>query len=291
MPKALIFGINGQDGFYLRKLLETNSIEVTGVSRSEGDWQQGDVGNPDFVERLIKAKSPEYIFHLAANSAVRHDLLFEQHATIVNGALNILESVFQHSPQSRVFIAGSGLQFVNKGKPVSENDEFFAGNAYTLARIQAVYAARFYRTKGIKAYTGYLFHHDSPLRSAQHLNRRIVDTVKKIAAGSPASITIGDITVEKEFGFAGDIVEGIFQFIQQDSFFEACIGTGKAYTIERWLEICFSSIGKRWQDHVQLQKDYIPDFKKLVSDISSMKKINWEAKTGIEELARMMLTA
>ena len=72
MPKALIFGIHGQDGFYLDQLLEQKGIEVTGVSRSTGKWVQGDIADKALVTSLVKEKKPEYIFHLAANSKVDH---------------------------------------------------------------------------------------------------------------------------------------------------------------------------------------------------------------------------
>ena len=291
MPKAIIFGINGQDGFYLNQLLLKNKIEVTGLSRSAGAWIQGDVGDRSFVESLIKSNQPDYIFHLAANSKINHDLLFEHQSTIVNGTLNILESVYHHSPLSRVFIAGSGLQFINDGNPITEKNEFIARDAYSVARIQSVYAARYYREKGIKVFTGYLFHHDSPLRTKQHLNRRIADAAKAVAAGNEYSLTIGDVTVEKEFGFAGDIAKGIFHLVHQDNLLEACIGTGKAYSIEKWLELCFSSVAKNWKDHVEIDQNYVPDFKRLVSDPSALQATGWKAEMDIEELSSLMLTS
>lgn len=290
MPKAIIFGIHGQDGFYLSQLLQQNQVEVTAVSRSAGKWIQGDVGDRSFVESLIRSKQPDYIFHLAANSKIDHELLFEHQSTIVNGTLNILESVFQYSPLSGIFITGSGLQFANDGNPVSEKNEFIARDAYSLARIQSVYAARHYRNKGVKAYIGYLFHHDSPLRTAQHLNRKIADAAKAIGAGKGYPLTIGDVTVEKEFGFAGDIAAGIFHLLRQETLFEACIGTGKAYSIEKWLDLCFNSIGKDWKDHVEINNEYVAGFRKLVSDPSAINATGWKAETGIEELAGLMLS-
>jgi GDPmannose 4,6-dehydratase len=138
--KAVIFGASGQDGFYLQKLLFKNSIEVISISRSIGPWLIGDVGNYAFVESIIKDNQPDYIFHLAANSTTNHQALFENHATICNGTINILESAKIHSPHSKIFISGSGLQFVNIGKPISEVDQFEARDAYSIARIQSVYA-------------------------------------------------------------------------------------------------------------------------------------------------------
>lgn len=289
MAAAIIFGSRGQDAYYLTQLLTGAGISVTGVSRSAGPWLQGDVSDLPFTEELIESRKPDYIFHLAANSAVHHGLLWEHQSTIVKGTQNILESVYRHSKHSRVFITGSGLQFVNTGAPISEKDELLAGNAYTLARIQSLYAARYYRSLGIKTFAGHLFHHDSPLRTEHHLNRKIVDTVKRIAAGEDARLQIGDVTVEKEFGFAGDIAKGIFHLVQQETVTEACIGTGKAYPISKWLDICFSSIGKNWEDHVDRNPAFRSDFKRLVSDPSSLESTGWKAETSIEELAALML--
>ena len=289
IQKAIIFGSRGQDAWYLTQLLQAAGVQVVGVSRSSGEWVQGDVANRAFTEQLVRDLQPAYIFHLAAHSAVRHELLWEHQATIVQGTNNILESVYQHSKDTKVFITGSGLQFVNTGAPISEKDELLAGNAYTLARIQSLYAARYYRSLGIKTFVGHLFHHDSPLRGEQHLNRKIVDTVKRITAGDTARLQIGDVSVEKEYGFAGDIAKGILHMVQQDAVTEACIGTGKAYPISKWLEICFSSIGQNWEDHVDRNPEFKPEFSRLVSDPSSLESTGWKAETSIEELAAMML--
>lgn len=289
MSKAIIFGINGQDGYYLEKLLLTQQISVTGVSRSPGPWQQGSIADQSLVTALVREIQPDYIFHLAARSKTGHELLYEHQETIVNGSLHVLEAVFKYSPSSRVFITGSGLQFFNNGDPINEETPFETRDCYSLARIQSVYAARYYRTKGVKAYTGYLFHHDSPLRSASHLNRKIADAAIAVAAGQPVHLTVGDITVEKEFGYAGDIAAGIFHLLNQDRFYEACIGTGKAYSIKEWLQICFEMMGKNWKDFVQVNSNYKADFRRMLSDPSLLQTTGWQPATDIRELAAMML--
>lgn len=291
MAKAIIFGIHGQDGYYLQQLLQRQQVEVTGVSRSAGNWTSGSVADFNFTRDLIRQYAPDYIFHLAATSSVQHELLFEHQSTILGGTLHILESVRQYVPACKVFITGSGLQFVNKGDPISEKDPFYARDAYSLARIQAVYAARYYRDKGTRAYVGYLFHHDSPLRSAQHLNRKIADAAKAAGAGQDISLTIGDYTVEKEFGFAGDIVSGMKTLVSQEHFFEACIGTGQAYPVSKWLECCFSTVQKDWRDYVRPEQGYVPDFKRLVSDPALIRSAGWEHKTSIDELAALMMAS
>ena len=284
--KVLIFGITGQDGFYLQQLLQASHCKVWGCSRSTN----GDIANRIFVETTVKDLKPDYIFHLAANSTTRHEALFENHETISTGTLNILEAVRVYAPECRVFITGSGVQFVNTGQPISERDEFAATSPYAVARIQSTYAARYYRSLGIKAYVGYLFHHESPLRKPTHLCKKIAELAKRIKNDANEQIALGDISVRKEVAFAGDIVAGIWTLINNDHIFEATIGTGKAYSIQDWLDICFSKIGRDWRNHVLLQKDgFIAEYPLLVSDPSTIFSLGWQPQTSIETLAEMML--
>jgi len=288
MP-IIIFGGNCQDGYYLTNLYNSKSVEVISVSRS-GDKIQGNVADTNFVEHLVKAHLPSAIFHLAANSTTRHDALFENHATISTGTLNILESVKKHSPASKVFITGSGLQFKNNGLPISENSEFEALNPYSVARIQSVYAARYYRILGIRTYVGYLFHHESPLRKNHHVSKMIALAVQRIANGSNEIIEIGDLSVQKEWTFAGDVAQGMMALIDQDNQFEATIGTGVAYTIQDWLEQCFLIIGKNWRDYVRPRKGFTTEYTLLVSDPTTIQSLGWRPEVGFNELARMMVT-
>jgi GDPmannose 4,6-dehydratase len=285
---AIIFGANGQDGYYLKKILTQKNIETVGVSRN-GDFLKTDITNFNEVSILIKEKQPEYIFHLAANSTTRHDALFDNHQTISTGTLNILESVKIYSPSTKVFISGSGLQFRNVGKPIKETDPFEARDAYSVSRIHSVYAARYYRSLGIKAYVGYFFNHDSPLRAERHIAKKITETVKRIASGSSERLIIGDISVIKEWTFAEDVVKGIFSLVNQDDIFEANIGSGIGYSIKDWLQVCFSMIGRDWKDFTTVKNDYIPEYQKLVSDSSLIYSLGWKPEVSIEQLASLML--
>ena len=289
--KAIIFGANGQDGHYLSGLCKARGIEVIGVSRSGGEWLQGDVSNREQTESLIKTHLPQYVFHLAANSTTRHDAVFENHETISTGTLNILEAVKRHSPDTKVFITGSGLQFVNTGVPISERDEFEANSAYCVARIQSVYAARYYRSLGIRAYVGYLFHHESPFRKPNHVSKMIALAVQRIAAGSGEFIELGDISVEKEWAFAGDVAQGILTLVEQDEVFEAVIGSGVAYSIQNWLEECFKIIGKDWREHTRLREGFTPEYKRLVSNPATMQSLGWVPSVDLPELAAIMMNS
>jgi GDPmannose 4,6-dehydratase len=286
---ALIFGANGQDGHYLHELCNFKNINSIGVSRS-GRWVKGDVSCFDQVEQLVKEHHPTYIFHVAANSTTKHDALFENHETISTGTLNVLEAVKRHSPDSRIFITGSGVQFENSGKPISEIDNFEANSPYSIARIQSVYAARYFRSLGLRVYVGYLFHHESPLRKAGHISQKIALAAQRIANGSDEAIELGDISVEKEWTFAGDIARGIFTLIEQDDVFEAVIGSGITYSIENWLEQCFGMIGLDWHDYVKLREGFTPEYKRLVSDTKTINSLGWYPTVGIKDLAKIMVT-
>ena len=286
--KALIFGANGQDGHYLSGLLHRKTIETVSVSRSSGD-AIGNVSSFPFVQNCIQDIKPEYIFHLAANSTTRHEALLENHETISTGTLNILEAVKRHSPHSRVFITGSGLQFKNKGIPIKENDDFEANSAYSLARIHSIYTARYYRNLGLNVYVGYLFHHESPLRKPSHVSQMIALAVQRIAKGSNEIIEIGDISVQKEWTFAGDIAEGIFTLVEQDDIHEAVIGSGIGYSIADWLEQCFRLIGEDWHDHIRLREGFSPEYKRLVSNPVTINSIGWYPTVELPDLAKIMV--
>lgn len=288
--KALIFGAGGQDGYYLTELLRSCNVTPLGISRSEHENSlSGDVSCRSEVESLVDDHRPEYVFHLAANSTTRHDALFENHQTISTGTLNILEAVKTRSPETKVFLSGSGLQFENCGEPISEKCPFAATSAYAVARIQSVYAARYYRSLGIRAYVGYFFHHDSPRRGPNHVSQIIAQAARRIAAGSKEPLELGDSSVRKEWGFAGDIVRGIWTIVQQENIFEATIGTGVAHSIAEFVEACFQCAGLDWHDHVTQQQNFAAEYPVLVSNPATICSLGWQPKVGLAELAAMMV--
>jgi GDPmannose 4,6-dehydratase len=152
---ALLFGAGGQDAHYLGEICKENGVTPIGVSRSGGDTC-GDVGDRDLVEDLVRRYRPRFVFHLAAASTTRHDALLENHRTISTGTLHVLESARLHCPEARVFLTGSGVQFENKGLPISERDPFQASSPYAVSRIDSVHAGRYFRSLGLRVYVGYL---------------------------------------------------------------------------------------------------------------------------------------
>ncbi len=289
MITALIFGSNGQDGFYLNKLLSNNGIQVYNISRKNSKII-GDVSDYNFVEKLINEVKPNFIFHFAAISKTSHDFIFENHSSISLGTINILEAVKLYSNNTKVFISGSALQFKNTGKPIDEFSEFDPSSAYATSRIHSVYTARYYREKfNLKIYIGYFFNHDSPLRSINHVNQKIVNASVNISKGEIKKLVLGDINVKKEFSFAGDIVEAVWLFVNQNSVFETVIGSGIAYSIIDWLVLCFNRFNLDWHDFVVIDNKFNNNNLTLVSNPKTINKIGWLQKTHINELANIMI--
>lgn len=284
--KAVIFGANGQDGFYLAELLRRENVECVKISRTSagGDNLIGDVADWKFVERVIENEKPGFIFHLAANSTTRHDAIFENHETISTGAINILEAAHRHSRNSRVFLSGSAMQFENTGAPIDEQTAFAPLSPYAVSRIQSVYAARYFRSRGLKTYVGYFFNHDSPQRGERHINQKIVRAARQ---GEP--IEIGDPNVKKEFNFAGDVIEAVWKLVNQEEIFEAVIGSGAAHSIEEWLALCFAAVNKDWRDSVTIKKDFKAEYQILVSNPALINSLGWHPKININGLAKMMM--
>jgi GDPmannose 4,6-dehydratase len=287
---VIVFGASGQDGRYLCDLLRNRGAEPIGVARSSGPWMRGDVRDGAFVDDLIRTANPTHVFHLAANSTTEHGALFENHETISTGTLAILEAVRRHAPTARVFITGSGVQFANVGAPIRETDAFEAASAYAVARIQSVYAARYYRSLGVHAYVGYLFHHDSPLRRGHHVSKLVIEGLRRIQRGETNVLSVADPSVHREWVFAGDVVRGMLALVEQDATFEATIGSGIARPIHDWIRVCANEL--QLDDRtfsVVTDDDFDPAFRILVSDPGTMRTLNWEVSLSLEELAAMMV--
>jgi GDPmannose 4,6-dehydratase len=287
--KVLIFGSSGQDGNYLSAYLKSQAIQVVGISRSGGDVM-GTVSDFVLVSKLVRDHQPDFIFHFAAISTTRHNVLFENHEAISTGTLNILDAVRIHSPRSKVFLSGSALQFKNTGLPIDENTAFEASSAYSLARIHSIYAGRYYRNAfGLKVYSGYFFNHDSPFRSVHHINQKIVSVVNRISKGSNEKLELGNIDVRKEFSYAVDIVDAVWKLVNQDNIFEAVIGSGKAYSIKEFTDYCFKKVSKNYKDFVVIKEGFTPEYDVLVSNPRLISSLGWEPKTDFFHLADLMM--
>ncbi len=289
MRRAVIFGVTGQDGFYMRELLTRQGIEVCGVARSSGDIL-GDVADFSVVERVVVEIMPDYVFHFAAQSSTQHSFLFDNDDAIGRGTLNILEVCRLHCLGARVFLSGSAMQFTNDGNAISESTPFEAQSPYAVSRIQSIYAGRYFRGKfGMKVYAGYFFNHDSPLRDERHVNQKVVRAVQRIGAGSTEKLFLGDVRVVKEFNFAGDSVSAVWQLVNQEGVFECVIGSGESYSILDWVVSCFNHIGKDWREHVVIDSNYAAEYGRLISNPSLIKSLGWRPQVNFNALVKLMM--
>ena len=287
--KAVIFGSNGQDGYFLTKLLNINNVEVFDSSRNNSNYN-GNIEDIKFVEKLIKKVKPNYIFHFAAHSTTSHNAIYENHSAIFTGTINILESSRKYSPNSKIFLSGSAMQFKNNELPINEKTSFEAKSPYAFSRIHSVYAGRYFREiYGMKIFIGYFFNHDSLLRSEKHINMKIAQFVTKISSGSEEKLVIGNIDVMKEYNYAEDMVEAVWYLINQEEHFEVVIGSGKAYSILDWTKSCFDKIDKKWEDYVVIDYNYKPEYKILVSNPELILSLGWKPKTDFNKLVNIMM--
>lgn len=289
--RVLIFGGNGQDGYYFKRYATSVGCQVLITSRTVIDPSNivCDVTNYSQVHETIKKYQPDIILNFAANSSTRHDLLFNHNSVICVGTLNILESVRLIKPSAKVFLSGSGLQFQNNDKPISELNPLHSSSTYSIARIQSLYTARYFREKfGLRVYFGFLFNHDSPKRELKHINQKIIKDVQLISRGELDHILIGNVNVKKEFSFAGDIVRAIWYFVNQDKINEMVIGSGVAFPISEWLHICFSKYGLDWTQFVKTDQSFKQEYNVLVSDPALLYGLGWSPKVDIHGLAKLM---
>jgi len=203
--------------------------------------------------------------------------------------LNILESVRRCAPDCKVFITGSGLQFINTGAPIAETDPFDHNSSYVIARNYSVQAARYFRSLGVKTYVGYLFHHESPLRKPNHVSQKIAQAAIRIAGGSGESIQLGDISTSKEWTFAGDVAEAIMTLVNQDTVCEATIGSGESHTIQDWLDACFGLVNMNWREHVSTIDGFTAEYPLLLSDPHTINSLGWKPRVSFNDLASLMM--
>lgn len=289
MSTAVIFGFTGQDGFYLRKLLKEKDVSVLGISRKEMDIDCS-LYDFDSLTRVLKKIKPEYIFNFAAISSTKHDVIFENHATISTGTCNLLEAVRQVSPYSRVLVSGSGLQFKNMGAPLDENNEFCATSPYAIERNYTCYLSRYYRDRfDIRVYFPFLFTHDSPKRTECHMSSKIALAAKAAANGKQIKLLVGDMSVEKEYLFAGDAVKAMWQLINQDHIYEAVIGTGKTYSIKDWAKACFDYVGLDYRDYIYEDNNFKSEYHRLVSNPKKIMSLGWKPKINFTDLVKIMM--
>jgi GDPmannose 4,6-dehydratase len=272
MKRALICGISGQDGTYLAKLLLEKGYIVYGTSR-DADLTSFENLSTLGISRDVKLISmvpadfrstmnalilsqPDEIYNLAGQSSVGFS--FEQPAetmdSIVSGTLNLLEAIRTLKLSSRLYNAGSAECFGNAGiEPVNENSPFLPKSPYAIAKVAAYWLVSNYRESyGIFACTGILFNHESPLRPARFVTRKIIKAVVQIAKGNATHLTLGNLSIRRDWGWSPEYVEAMWLMLQQDIPQDFVIATGETNSLEDFVSCAFSEVGLDWRAHVTI---------------------------------------
>ena len=288
--RAIIFGSGGQDGLFLRKHLLSLGHQVFPFTLHGGeDVPALDVADFPNVGKIIKEIKPHYIFHLAARSSTRHEFILENHQAIVDGALSVLESADRYSPDSNIFLASSGLVFKNIGQPIKESDEYVTNTAYAMARLEALQVARYYRHRGRKVFVGFLFNHESPMRTSESVARKIASSVAEIYLGLQKTMAIGNANVVKEWMWAGDAVSAMVHLVNQNNIFEACIGDGIGRTVRDYAVACCETVGISLDDYLVEIPNYQVEYSILVSDSTKIRSLGWAPEVNMRSLAKLMV--
>lgn len=315
MKSALITGITGQDGAYLAQLLLSKGYQVYGLLARRSTittWRleelgildkiqflEGDLTDVTSIIRALEESQAEEFYNLGAQSFVgtswRQPQLTAQSTGL--GALNCLEAIRIVNQQIRFYQASTSEMFGGmKEHPLqSETTPFHPRSPYGVAKLFAHWSTINYRESfGIFGCCGILFNHESPLRGIEFVTRKVTDAVARIKLGVQKDLHLGNIDAKRDWGFAGDYVEAMWEMLQQDGPDTYVIATGKTTTVRDMCRIAFEHVGLDYEKYVVIDpKFYRPaEVDLLLGDPSKAeKKLGWKAKTGLEELIRMMVDA
>lgn len=314
MKKALICGISGQDGAYLAQLLLNKDYGVYGTSRdaqmsSFKNLKSLDIGNKvkclsmsltDFrsVLQVLSHVQPDEIYNLAGQSSV--GLSFEQPVetleSIATGTLNLLESIRFIGRPIKLYNAGSSECFGDtRGLPADEQTPFRPRSPYAVAKSAAFWEVANYREAyNLFSCSGILFNHESPLRPQRFVTQKIIAAAYRIANGSKEKLTLGNIDIERDWGYAPDYVEAMYLMLQQDIPEDFVIATGQTISLSDFIAEAFGVLGLNWQDHVIADPALCRPTDISVSRANPSKareKLGWVAKSNIQETIKIMVEA
>ena len=320
---ALITGITGQDGSYLTELLLDKGYEVHGLVRrsSSGNTSRIDhvISQPDpsadqsdkrvqlhhgdltdglALHEIVLDIKPDEIYNLAAQSHVRVSFDNPVYTANVNGigSLNVLEAARQlnESKPTRVYQASSSEMFGDAVEtPQNEQMPFRPRSPYGCSKVFAFHQTVNYREAyNLFAVNGILFNHESPRRGETFVTRKITRAAARIKLGLQDKLLLGNLDAKRDWGFAGDYVEGMHLMLQQDEPEDFVLATGVEHSIRQFLDFSFSHLNLDWNDHVETDPRFLrpSEVNLLRGDASKAKqKLGWEAKTNCRELAELMV--
>jgi GDPmannose 4,6-dehydratase len=329
--KAIVTGITGQDGAYLAQLLFSKGYKVYGAARrSSIDNMQRlkHLGIADKIEiigmellelsniqSVIASLQPDEFYNLAAQSFVAASFEQPLYTSEVDAlaVTRILEAIRVNSPKTKFYQASTSEMFgMVRAVPQNEETPFYPRSPYAVAKLYAHHMTVNYRESyGLYACSGILFNHESPLRGSEFVTRKITRGFAAIKCGQHDRIELGNMDAKRDWGFAGDYVEGMWKMLQQQTPDDYVLATGETHTVREFAVLAAQNLGVtlEWQgqgiDETGIDratgkvwvainpKYYRPaEVNLLIGDPAKARKnLNWMPSVGFEKLVQMMTEA
>lgn len=313
MKTALITGITGQDGSYLAELLLEKGYRVLGLARrlskpNTGNIEhildkieiiEGDILDQSSLMTALKNTMPDEIYNLAAQSFVGTSWTQPDHTSQVTGigALHVFDAARHVCPKARIYQASSSEMFGNSPAPQNEDTPFNPQSPYGVAKVYAHYMAQVYRKSyGMFISCGICYNHESPRRGLEFVTRKITHAIAEIIAGKTEPIKLGNIDAKRDWGYAPEYVNAMWEMLQQDHPDDYVIATGETHSINEFLKSAFRYAGIAPIMGVNIIIDpclFRPsEVNELRGDYSKISGVlGWKPKTTFTELVQIMIDA
>ncbi|MSO54541.1 MAG: GDP-mannose 4,6-dehydratase [Rhodospirillales bacterium] len=309
---ALIVGISGQVGPYLAQFLLDKGYDVHGTTRQAPTSPPAnlvtlniadrvklhrlDLGDADAAAGLFKQVTPTEIYNLAGPSSVGRSFAEprDSYGAITLGTLGLLEGVRRADPTIRFYNAASSECFGDTGPtPATETTPFRPVSPYAAAKTAAFWEiASFRDAYGLFACSGIVFNHESPLRPASFVTRKIIDAARRIAAGTPGKLALGRLDIERDWGWAPEYVDAMWRMLQAESPEDYVLATGESRRLEDFVAAAFSSFSLDWRDHVESDPSLfrpVDIARSTGNPEKARRKLGWAARHRMADVVRMTI--
>lgn len=306
MKKAIIVGCNGQDGRLLNCLLQKKDYRIINIDKNltlnpgGSPAKAVNINNPDEVCHLLRRFKPDEIYYLAAFHHSSEDmpldnidLLRQSLDTNVLAFVNFLEGIKRYCPRSRIFYAASSHIFGEPDKKIQDENTPIKPNCiYGVTKASGLFACRLYREKfSIFASAGILYNHESSLRSAAFISKKIITSAINIKKQKQAKLIIGYLNAEIDWGYAPDYVKAMHMIINCKTAEDFIVATGKKHKVMDFVKIAFAYLGLDWKKYVQEDSSII--LKKNYCRIGNPEKLihrtGWRPTVDFKEMVKLLL--
>jgi GDPmannose 4,6-dehydratase len=308
LRRALITGITGQDGPYLAEQLLAEGWEVHGMVRpgeaavpevpAEVHLHAGTLLDPASLEAALAAARPAHVYNLAAATSVAGS--FDDPLTTADvtglGVLRLLEAVRRTDPAIRLLQASSAEILAGASvSPQDENTPLAPLSPYGVAKAFAHQMVQVYRrSHRLFAATVILYNHESPRRGRQFVTRRVTEGAARIARGLDRELRLGNLDVERDWGWAPDYVRAMRLALQHDAPDDWVVATGETHALRELLEIAFAAVSLRWRDHVVSDPGLFRPAEpvRLCGDATrARQRLGWAPTRAFPDIIREMVAA